>query len=76
MPTYGETPSPLHTPHHAIRATRVPAYTPPPRYKDTAYVRIPIGTMATESSASVASEIEVGSIYPTVQKELRAAAAK
>ena len=32
--------------------------------------------MATDGSASVASEIEVGSIYPTMQEELRAAAAK
>ena len=34
--------------------------------------------MATDGSASPASEIEVGSIYPTgtMQKELRAAAAK
>ena len=31
--------------------------------------------MATDGSASAASEIEVGSIYPTMQ-ELRAAAAK
>ena len=26
-----------HTPHHAIRATHVSAYTPPPRYIDTTY---------------------------------------
>ena len=32
--------------------------------------------MATDGSASAASEIEVGSIYPTMQEELRAAAAK
>ena len=37
MPTYGETPSTLHTPHHAIRATHVCAHTPPPRYIDTTY---------------------------------------
>ena len=34
-PTYGETPSTLHTPHHAVRATNVSAYIPPPRYRDT-----------------------------------------
>ena len=32
--------------------------------------------MATDGRASAASEIEVGSIYPTMQEELRAAAAK
>ena len=32
--------------------------------------------MVTDGSASAASEIEVGSIYPTMQKEHRAAAAK
>ena len=32
--------------------------------------------MATDGSASAASEIEVGSTYPTIQEELRAAAAK
>ena len=32
--------------------------------------------MATDGSASAASEIEVGSIYPTMQEELRADAAK
>ena len=74
MPTYGETPSTPYTPQRAIRATHVTAYTPPPRY-DTHDVRIPIFIMVTDGSASAASEIEVGSIYPTLQ-ELRAAAAK
>ena len=38
MPTYGETPSTMHTPNHAIRATtHASAYTPPPRYIDTTY---------------------------------------
>ena len=32
--------------------------------------------MATDGSASAASEIEVGSTYPTIQEELRAAAPK
>ena len=32
--------------------------------------------MATNGSASAASEIEVGAIYPTMQEELRAAATK
>ena len=32
MPTYEETPSTLNTPRHAIQATHVFAYTPPPRY--------------------------------------------
>ena len=32
--------------------------------------------MATDGSASTASEVEVGSISPTMQEELRAAAAK
>ena len=31
-PRYGGTTSTLHTPNHAIRATLVSAYTPPPRY--------------------------------------------
>ena len=74
MPTHGETPSTLHTSHHAIRATYVSAYTPPPRYVVTD-IRIPICTRATDGSASGASEIELGSIYPTML-ELRAAAAK
>ena len=32
MPRYGGTPSTLNTPNHAIRATLVNAYRPPPRY--------------------------------------------
>ena len=61
---------------HAIRAAHVSAYAPPPRHIDTTYlVRISTCTMATDDCASAASEIEVGSIYPTFQV-FRAAAAK
>ena len=76
MPTYGETPSTLHTPRHAIYE--------PDTYNICLHtcaeihrydIRIPICTMATDGSASAASEIELGSIYPTI-RELRAAAAK
>ena len=75
VPTYGETPSTLHTTpyeHHTYLLT-------PPRRDtydvDTTYERIPICTMATGGSAAVASEIEVHPIYPTIL-ELRTEAAK
>ena len=64
MPTYGETPSTLHMPHHAIRATHVSEI----RHTDT-------NLRHGHRRQCVSSEIEVGSIYPTMQ-ELRAAAAK
>ena len=75
MSTYGETPSTLHPPHHGIRATHVYIclYTSPEIHRYD--IRIPICAMATDGSASAASEIEAGSINPTMQ-ELRAAAAK
>ena len=76
MPTYGETPSTLHTPHHAVRATHVPGICRHTSAEIHRYdIRIPSCTMATDGSASAASEIKEGSIYPTMQ-ELRAAAAK
>ena len=37
MPTHGRTPSTLHTPHHAIRATNVSAHAPPPSHIDPIY---------------------------------------
>ena len=75
MLTYGETPSTLHTPHHAIRATtRVCLHTSAEIHRYD--IRIPICTITTDGSASAASEIEVGSVYPTMHEELRAVAAK
>ena len=70
----------LHPPHPTPRCTcnarmYVYAYTPPPRCIDTTFPRILICTMATDGSAADASKIEIGSIYPTMER-LRAAAAK
>ena len=67
---------PLHPPHPTPRRTsnkRICLHTSAEiqRYD----MRIPICTMATNGSASAASEIEEGSFYLTMQ-ELRAAAAK
>ena len=50
-------------------------HTPPAERSALHDIRIPICTMATDGSASAASEIEVGSVYPTMQ-ELRVAAEK
>ena len=73
MPTEGETPTTLNTPHHAIRATRVCVHSS--AEIRTYDIRAPIRNLTTDGSASAASEIEVGSIYPTMP-ELRAAAVK
>ena len=76
MPTYGETPTTLDTHTTPYEQQHASAYTPHPRYVHSRYdIRMLICTMATHGSASAASEIEVGSIYPTML-ELRAAAAK
>ena len=63
--------SALCPPYECRRTERPPtyvsAYTPPPRHIYRYYIRIPTCTMATDGSASAASEIEVDSIYPTMR---------
>ena len=57
----------LHTPNHATRAAHMYSSNPLPRHGDID-IQMPICTMARDSSsASAASEIEVGAIYPTMQ---------
>ena len=74
MPTCGGKPfHPPHlTPHHTSN-TRICLHTSADTHRYD--IRTLICTMATDGSASAASEIELGSIYPTML-ELRAAAAK
>ena len=78
MSTCREITSTLHTPHTTpyTSHTRICLHTSAEtRYIHTYDIRIPICTMAADCGASAASEIEVGSIYPTI-RELCAAAAK
>ena len=66
----------LHPPHPTPRHTsntRICLHTSAEIQRDD--IRMPTCTMATDGSASAASEIEEGSIHPTMQ-QLRAAAAK
>ena len=74
MPTYGETPSTPHTTRHTSN-TRICLHTSA-EIHPYSIMRIRTRTMATDGRASAASEIEVGSIYPTTQKLRVAAAAK
>ena len=64
-----------HTPHPTPRHTRNTRIRLRTSTETRYNIRIPICTLTTDGCASAASEIEVGSIYPTLQ-ELRAAAAK
>ena len=75
MPTYGETPSTFHTPQHAIHTSNNDRVCPHTAEIHTYDIRMPICTMAKRQCVSCI-RIEVGSIYPTKQEELRAVAAK
>ena len=70
MPTYGETLSTLHTPHHAIHEPHT--YLPTHLHRDTEIRHTDTNcTTATDGSASAASEIEIGSIYSTMRSFAR-----